>query len=50
MNDPAIVLPTAFVMVTGPQARDWMTTSSWIVSEVVIAFFLLMTLKSLLGA
>ena len=32
-----------------PEARDWMTKNSWIVSEVVIGFFLLMTLKDLLG-
>jgi len=32
-----------------PRTRDWMTTNSWIVSEIVIAFFLLMTLKDLLG-
>ena len=32
-----------------PKARDWMTKNSWIVSEIVIAFFLLMTLKDLLG-
>ena len=31
-----------------PRTRDWMTRNSWIVSEVVIAFFLLMTLKGLL--
>jgi len=31
-----------------PTIRDWMTRNSWIVSEVVIAFFLLMTLKGLL--
>ena len=31
------------------EARDWMTKNSWIVSEIVIAFFLLMTLKDLLG-
>jgi hypothetical protein len=31
-----------------PEARDWMTKNSWIVSEIVIAFFLLMTLKDLL--
>ena len=30
-----------------PKTRAWMTANSWIVSEVVIAFFLLMTLKSL---
>jgi membrane protein DedA with SNARE-associated domain len=32
-----------------PGVRDWMTKNSWIVSEVLIAFFLLMTLKSLLA-
>ena len=31
-----------------PKTRDGMTRNSWIVSEVVIAFFLLMTVKSLL--
>jgi hypothetical protein len=33
-----------------PKTRDWMTANSWIVSEIVIAFFLLMTLKGLLSA
>jgi hypothetical protein len=33
-----------------PKTRGWMTANSWIVSEVVIVFFLLMTLKSLLGS
>jgi len=33
-----------------PETRNWMTKSSWIVSEILIAFFLLMTLKSLLAA
>jgi Sap, sulfolipid-1-addressing protein len=32
-----------------PKARDWMTKNSWIVSEIVIVFFLLMTLKDLLA-
>jgi hypothetical protein len=32
-----------------PKMRDGMTRNSWIVSEAVIAFFLLMTVKSLLG-
>ena len=31
-----------------PEARGWMTINSWIVSEVVIGFFLLMCLKDLL--
>ncbi len=32
-----------------PGARNWMTRNSWIVSEAVIAFFLLMILKDLQG-
>ena len=32
-----------------PKARDWMTKNSWIASEIVIGFFLLMTSKDLLG-
>ncbi len=32
-----------------PRARDAMTNNSWIVSEIVIGFFLLMTLKDVLG-
>ncbi len=32
-----------------PKARDWMTKESWIVSEIVIGFFLLLTMKDLLG-
>ncbi len=31
-----------------PKTRAWMTANSWIVSEIVIAFFLAMTLKNLL--
>jgi hypothetical protein len=50
-------LPLLFLLLLGrravealPKARDWMTTNSWIVSEIVIGFFLLMALKGLLGA
>ena len=32
-----------------PKARDWMTTNSWVVSEIVIVFFLLMALKDVLS-
>jgi hypothetical protein len=32
-----------------PKIRDWTTAHSWIVSEFVIGFFLLMTVKSLIG-
>lgn len=31
-----------------PAARSWMTRNSWVVSEVVIAFFLAMVLKELI--
>jgi MFS family permease len=31
-----------------PKLRDWMSTNSWIVSEVVIAFFLVMELRDAL--
>ena len=49
-------LPLALLLALGkraglllPEARDWMTQNSWIVSEIVIGFFLLMTLKDLLA-
>jgi len=32
-----------------PKARDWMNTNSWVVNEIVIVFFILITLDSLLG-
>jgi Sap, sulfolipid-1-addressing protein len=32
-----------------PKARDWMNTHSWIVNEVVIAFFIIITINSLAG-
>jgi Sap, sulfolipid-1-addressing protein len=32
-----------------PKARDWMHTNSWIVNEVVIVFFILITIDSLAG-
>ncbi len=50
-------IPLALLLLLGkrasqmlPKARDWMTKNSWIVSEIVIAFFLAMTIKSLLAA
>ena len=49
-------LPLLFLLALGkraqailPRTRDWITTNSWVVSEIVIAFFLVMTLKDLLG-
>jgi hypothetical protein len=33
-----------------PRMRDWMSSHSWVVSEVVIAFFLLMEIKAIVSA
>ncbi len=32
-----------------PKARNWMNTHSWVVNEIVIVFFIVITLNSLLG-
>jgi hypothetical protein len=32
-----------------PKIRDWMNTNSWIVNEIVIGLFIVLTLNSLLG-
>jgi Sap, sulfolipid-1-addressing protein len=32
-----------------PKARDWMNTNSWVVSEIVIVFFIVIVIDSLLG-
>ena len=32
-----------------PKARDWMTTNSWIVNEIVLVFFVGMTISNLAG-
>lgn len=32
-----------------PTIRDWMNTNSWVVSEVVIAFFVIIEINSLLS-
>ena len=32
-----------------PKVRDWMNTNSWIVSEIVIVFFMGITINSLAG-
>jgi hypothetical protein len=32
-----------------PKAREWMNTNSWVVNEVVIVFFILITVNSLAG-
>ncbi|MFG2224083.1 GAP family protein [Streptomyces sp. NPDC048644] len=32
-----------------PKVRDWMNTNSWVVSEIVIVFFIALTINSLVG-
>ena len=32
-----------------PKLRDWMSTNSWVVSEAVIVFFLILTISGLGG-
>ena len=51
-----LALPALLLLLFGqraqtflPKARDWMNTHSWVVNEVVIAFFVAITLNSLLG-
>jgi hypothetical protein len=31
-----------------PKIRDWMNTNSWVVNEIVIGLFILLTLDNLL--
>ena len=49
-------LPAIMILMFGqraqaflPKARDWMSTNSWVVSEVVIVFFIAITIDSLAG-
>ena len=51
-----LALPALLLLLFGqraqtflPKARDWMNTHSWVVNEIVIAFFVAITLNSLLG-
>jgi Sap, sulfolipid-1-addressing protein len=51
-----LALPALLVVVMGkraqaflPKARDWMDTNSWIVSEIVIVFFIAITISGLAG-
>ena len=51
-----IALPALFVLLLGkraavilPKVRDWMNTNSWVVSEVVIIFFIVMEANNLAG-
>ncbi|GAA2760845.1 GAP family protein [Actinopolymorpha rutila] len=50
-----LALPAIGVAVLGgraerllPRIRDWMTQKSWVVSEIVLVFFALITIKSLI--
>ena len=50
-----VALPLLILLLLGkrgaailPKARDWMNEHSWIISEVVLLFFLAITLKNLL--
>ena len=50
-------LPVLFVLLLGkraavilPKVRDWMNTNSWIVSEVVLVFFIFLEAKNLWGS
>ena len=52
-----MALPALFVVLLGkkaevilPKVRDWMNTNSWIVSEVVIVFFIVMEANNLVGS
>jgi hypothetical protein len=52
-----VALPVLFVLLLGkraavilPKVRDWMNTNSWIVSEVVIVFFIALEIKNLVGS
>jgi hypothetical protein len=48
--------PAALVVMLGhraqtflPKVRDWMNTNSWIVSEIVIAFFIVIVINTIAG-
>lgn len=49
-------LPALLVLALGqraqtilPKVRDWMNDNSWVISEVVLVFFILITANSLSG-
>jgi len=51
-----LALPALLLLALGergkaflPKARDWMNTNSWVVNEIVIAFFIVIVAKSLAG-
>ena len=51
-----LALPSLLLLAFGrraqaflPKARDWMNTNSWVVNEIVIGFFIVITINSLAG-
>jgi hypothetical protein len=51
-----LAVPSLMILALGqrahellPKVREWMTTHSWIVNEIVLAFFVLITINSLAG-
>jgi len=51
-----LAIPSLMIVAMGerahvllPKVREWMTTHSWVVNEVVLAFFVLITIDSLAG-
>jgi Sap, sulfolipid-1-addressing protein len=51
-----VALPALCVVVVGkraaeflPKARDWMNDNSWVVSEIVIGLFIVITINSLVS-
>jgi hypothetical protein len=50
-----LALPAAGVLVLGqrasrflPRIRDWMNEKAWVVSEIVLGFFVVITVNSLI--
>jgi threonine/homoserine/homoserine lactone efflux protein len=51
-----LALPTLLILAFGgraqaflPTVRDWMNTNSWVVSEIVLGFFVIVVVNSLAG-
>jgi hypothetical protein len=49
-----LAIPSLLLLVLGqraqaflPKARDWMSANSWVISEIVLALFIVLTLGSL---
>ena len=51
-----LALPSILILAFGhraqsflPKARDWMKANSWVISEIVIVFFIILAINSLTG-